>query len=241
MPPSETHPLCYTLVRVLDDEGKAVGPWDPRLDPDTLRRMLKDMLLVRVFDERMFRAQRQGKTSFYMKSLGEEAVAVAAAHALDREDMCFPTYRQQGLLIARAALRALDEGLLRGIRGVVVGEPTDLRVGIAEKGVLLLMSDSTRAESATAGIRGMMSCWPTDTLDVVRRLLAAARSIRLTLSLRPTPATSPRSCPTFAGSMSTAPTILKPLRSATWRTTAAPMGPRPKWITLMGPVVDGIE
>ena len=59
------------------------------------------MVLVRVFDERMFRAQRQGKTSFYMKSLGEEAVAVAAAHALDAEDMCFPTYRQQGLLVAR--------------------------------------------------------------------------------------------------------------------------------------------
>ena len=69
--------------------------------PDTLRRMLRDMMMVRVFDDRMYRAQRQGKTSFYMKSTGEEAVAVAAAHALDREDMCFPTYRQQGLLVAR--------------------------------------------------------------------------------------------------------------------------------------------
>jgi 2-oxoisovalerate dehydrogenase E1 component alpha subunit len=99
--PAETHPLCFTLVRVLDDDSKAVGPWDPRLDPDMLRRMLRDMVKVRAFDERMFRAQRQGKTSFYMKSTGEEAVAVAAAHALDREDMCFPTYRQQGLLMAR--------------------------------------------------------------------------------------------------------------------------------------------
>jgi 2-oxoisovalerate dehydrogenase E1 component alpha subunit len=98
---AETHPLCFTLVRVLDDEGKAVGPWDPRLDPEKLRRMLRDMALVRVFDDRMYRAQRQGKTSFYMKSTGEEAVAVAAAHALDAEDMCFPTYRQQGLLVAR--------------------------------------------------------------------------------------------------------------------------------------------
>ena len=68
---------------------------------DILRRILRDMLMVRVFDERMFRTQRQGKTSFYMKALGEEAVAVAAAHAMDAEDMCFPTYRQQGLLIAR--------------------------------------------------------------------------------------------------------------------------------------------
>ena len=43
---ADTHPLCFTLVRVLDDDGKAVGPWDPRLDPDTLRRMLRDMVLV---------------------------------------------------------------------------------------------------------------------------------------------------------------------------------------------------
>jgi 2-oxoisovalerate dehydrogenase E1 component alpha subunit len=100
-PATETHELATSLVRVLDEEGRAVGPWDPKLDPDTLRRMLRDMMLVRVYDDRMYRAQRQGKTSFYMKSTGEEAVAVAAAHALDRDDMCFPTYRQQGILVAR--------------------------------------------------------------------------------------------------------------------------------------------
>jgi 2-oxoisovalerate dehydrogenase E1 component alpha subunit len=100
-PAAETHELVYSLIRVLDEDGKAVGPWDPKLDPETLRRMLRDMMLVRVYDDRMYRAQRQGKTSFYMKSTGEEAVAVAAAHALDRDDMCFPTYRQQGLLVAR--------------------------------------------------------------------------------------------------------------------------------------------
>ena len=60
----ETHPLCTSLVRVLDESGRAVGPWDPRLDPDTLRKMLKDMKTVRTFDDRMYRAQRQGKTSF---------------------------------------------------------------------------------------------------------------------------------------------------------------------------------
>jgi 2-oxoisovalerate dehydrogenase E1 component alpha subunit len=99
--PASFHDLSYTLIRVLDDEGRAVGPWDPRLDPDTLRTMLRDMALVRAFDERMFRAQRQGKTSFYMKCTGEEAVAIAATHALSRDDMCFPSYRQQGILIAR--------------------------------------------------------------------------------------------------------------------------------------------
>jgi len=90
-----------TLIRVLDDKGNAVGPWDPKLDPDTLRRGLRAMMLTRAYDERMFRFQRQGKTSFYMKCTGEEAVAVGQALALQNTDMCFPTYRQQGLLITR--------------------------------------------------------------------------------------------------------------------------------------------
>src|SRR5687768_18606948 len=42
-PAAETHELVYSLVRVLDDEGKAVGPWDPKLDPDTLRRILREI------------------------------------------------------------------------------------------------------------------------------------------------------------------------------------------------------
>jgi 2-oxoisovalerate dehydrogenase E1 component alpha subunit len=36
-----------------------------------------------------------------MQCLGEEAIAVAHAQALEPGDMCFPTYRQQGLLLAR--------------------------------------------------------------------------------------------------------------------------------------------
>jgi 2-oxoisovalerate dehydrogenase E1 component alpha subunit len=100
-PAAETHPLTTALVRVLGEDNKAVGPWDPKLDPDTLRKMLRDMVTVRIFDDRMYRSQRQGKTSFYMKCTGEEAIAVAAQAALDRDDMHFPTYRQQGLLISR--------------------------------------------------------------------------------------------------------------------------------------------
>jgi 2-oxoisovalerate dehydrogenase E1 component alpha subunit len=98
---SATRDLAYGLVRVIDDQGKAVGAWDPKLDADTLRKGLRAMLLTRIFDDRMFKAQRQGKTPFYMKCTGEEAVPVAQALAINRDDMCFASYRQQGLLIAR--------------------------------------------------------------------------------------------------------------------------------------------
>jgi 2-oxoisovalerate dehydrogenase E1 component alpha subunit len=59
------------------------------------------MLLTRQYDDRMQRAQRQGKISFYMQSLGEEAISIAQGMALADGDMMFPSYRNQGLFILR--------------------------------------------------------------------------------------------------------------------------------------------
>ncbi len=93
--------LAYTLVRVLDEAGHAVGPWAPKVEPALLVKGLRAMLKTRAFDARMLIAQRQKKISFYILSLGEEAIATAHALALQPGDMCFPSYRQQGLLLAR--------------------------------------------------------------------------------------------------------------------------------------------
>ena len=93
--------MAYSLVRVLDDEHRAVGPWVPALDAERLRQGLRAMMKTRAFDARMLILQRQKKISFYMQCLGEEAIATAHALALEPGDMCFPTYRQQGLLLAR--------------------------------------------------------------------------------------------------------------------------------------------
>jgi 2-oxoisovalerate dehydrogenase E1 component alpha subunit len=99
--PAETSDLAFALVRVLDDAGHAVGPWDSALPTERVLQGLRAMMKTRIFDARMLIAQRQKKMSFYMQSLGEEAISVAHALALDDGDMCFPTYRQQGLLMAR--------------------------------------------------------------------------------------------------------------------------------------------
>jgi 2-oxoisovalerate dehydrogenase E1 component alpha subunit len=97
----ETADLAYALIRVLDQDGQAVGPWVPDIDSTQLRKGLRAMMKTRIFDVRMTIAQRQRKTSFYMQCFGEEAIAVAHAAALRKGDMCFPTYRQQGLLLSR--------------------------------------------------------------------------------------------------------------------------------------------
>src|SRR6478735_4271300 len=98
--PASMRKLAYSIIRVLNRDGEAVGPWAGSLDEDALLEGLRHMMTLRAFDARMQMAQRQGKTSFYMQHMGEEGVSCAFHRALLPGDMNFPTYRQAGLLIA---------------------------------------------------------------------------------------------------------------------------------------------
>ena len=98
--PEQMRDLAFSIIRVLNRNGEAVGPWAGALTDDELLDGLRHMMTLRAFDARMLIAQRQGKTSFYMQHLGEEAVSCAFRKALVDGDMNFPTYRQAGLLIA---------------------------------------------------------------------------------------------------------------------------------------------
>ena len=83
---------------MLDDDGRRSASWAGTFAGRGADRGLRNMMLVRSFDARLLRAHRQGKISFYMQCLGEEAIACAQQRALRPGDMHFPTYRQQGLL-----------------------------------------------------------------------------------------------------------------------------------------------
>ncbi|MGO9546337.1 MAG: 3-methyl-2-oxobutanoate dehydrogenase (2-methylpropanoyl-transferring) subunit alpha [Rhodomicrobium sp.] len=98
--PESIRDLAYSIIRVLNRDGEAVGPWAGLLTDAELLEGLRHMMTLRAFDARMLMAQRQGKTSFYMQHMGEEAVSCAFSKALLPGDMNFPTYRQAGLLIA---------------------------------------------------------------------------------------------------------------------------------------------
>jgi 2-oxoisovalerate dehydrogenase E1 component alpha subunit len=98
--PESIRDLAYSIIRVLNRSGEAVGPWAGLLSDEELVEGMRHMMTLRTFDARMLIAQRQGKTSFYMQHLGEEAISCAFRKALSPGDMNFPTYRQAGLLIA---------------------------------------------------------------------------------------------------------------------------------------------
>jgi len=131
----ETASIAASLIRVLDEDDNAVGPWDPGLTRDQLRFGLRTMMKTRIFDARMVIAQRQKKLSFYMTSLGEEAIGSAHALALKDGDMCFPTYRQQSLLMAREyPMVDMVCQLLSNERDPMKGRQLPVMYSVKEKG-----------------------------------------------------------------------------------------------------------
>jgi len=73
----------------------------PELDQTLALKIHDTMEYIRILDERMVAAQRQGRISFYLASTGEEAAAVASAAALSPHDMIMSQYREQGALAFR--------------------------------------------------------------------------------------------------------------------------------------------
>mgnify|MGYP001178417328 FL=1 len=99
--PENLRTLPFELIRTLNEDGIPEGEWQPDVPNSIVLKIYEYMCLTRIFDTKMFRAQRQGKTSFFLASRGEEALGVVPSIALRASDMCFPTYRQVGWLLAR--------------------------------------------------------------------------------------------------------------------------------------------
>ncbi|MEQ8652078.1 MAG: pyruvate dehydrogenase (acetyl-transferring) E1 component subunit alpha [Kiloniellales bacterium] len=83
--------------RLLNPQGHLIQPLPEALqDPAALVALYKAMVLTRSFDAKAVALQRTGRLGTYASSLGQEAVAVAAAAALRSEDVFVPSFRDQG-------------------------------------------------------------------------------------------------------------------------------------------------
>ena len=63
--------------------------------------MYEQMATLQVMDHIFYEAQRQGRISFYLTSVGDEAINIASAAALSPEDVVLPQYREPGVLLWR--------------------------------------------------------------------------------------------------------------------------------------------
>ncbi|MEJ6744632.1 MAG: thiamine pyrophosphate-dependent dehydrogenase E1 component subunit alpha, partial [Porticoccaceae bacterium] len=65
------------------------------LDEALAQKIYGDMIYIRTLDERMVRAQRQGRLSFYLTCTGEEASVAGTVAAFKPNDMIMSQYREQ--------------------------------------------------------------------------------------------------------------------------------------------------
>jgi len=90
------------MLQILQADGLPHAEAElPDIDKDTAIKAYKTMQFIRVLDERMVAAQRQGRISFYLASTGEEAACIGSAAALKPQDMIMSQYREQGALAYR--------------------------------------------------------------------------------------------------------------------------------------------
>ncbi|WDE03467.1 thiamine pyrophosphate-dependent dehydrogenase E1 component subunit alpha [Thalassomonas viridans] len=96
------HSVEIPILKVLQQDGTLYpGAELPEIDQELATKVYKTLAFHRVLDERMVAAQRQGRVSFYIAALGEEATSVGGAAALKDQDMIMAQYREQGALMFR--------------------------------------------------------------------------------------------------------------------------------------------
>ncbi|XP_030465334.2 2-oxoisovalerate dehydrogenase subunit alpha 1, mitochondrial-like isoform X2 [Syzygium oleosum] len=96
---SEKRVPCY---RVLDDYGQPTEyDFSDQVNEELAVKMYTDMVTLQIMDAIFYEAQRQGRISFYLTSMGEEAINIASAAALTDDDVVLPQYREQGVLLWR--------------------------------------------------------------------------------------------------------------------------------------------
>jgi len=89
-------------LKILKQDGSVYTGSDmPDMDQALAVKVYKTFVFHRVLDERMEASQRQGRLSFYMAALGEEAASVGGAAGLKPQDMIMSQYREQGALMFR--------------------------------------------------------------------------------------------------------------------------------------------
>jgi 2-oxoisovalerate dehydrogenase E1 component alpha subunit len=96
------HSVDIPELKILKQDGSTYQNSDmPELDEASAVKVYEALAFHRVLDERMVASQRQGRLSFYVSALGEEAASIGGAAGLNPQDMIMTQYREQGALIYR--------------------------------------------------------------------------------------------------------------------------------------------
>ena len=129
------------MLQVVRPDGECDSKQEPNLSADDLRLMLRYMLTVRRFNERMLLLQRQGRIGFFIESNGEEACQVGSAWPLKRGDWVYESYRDSGMCLVRGVpLKSLVDQLMANADDVNKGRQMGVHWGYREWNLVSLSS-----------------------------------------------------------------------------------------------------
>jgi 2-oxoisovalerate dehydrogenase E1 component alpha subunit len=90
---------CY---RIMDERANIlIKDYKIKFSASELRHMYSLMVSVNIMDSVFYDAQRQGRISFYMPNIGEEATHIGSVSALNPDDVVFGQYREAGVILYR--------------------------------------------------------------------------------------------------------------------------------------------
>jgi pyruvate dehydrogenase E1 component alpha subunit len=98
------NPIDDKLYKVIDNAGKVVlKGWNNTLTDKELIQAYRDMLFERTADTMAVNFQRQGRMGTYPPNLGQEAIHIASAKVIAKDDWVVPAFRELGVYLAAGA------------------------------------------------------------------------------------------------------------------------------------------
>ena len=88
-------------LRILGPDGSVDKALEPKISDDDLLKLYKTCLNSRLFDERCFMMQRQGRIGTYGPTKGQEVASLAFAYAIGRDDWLVPAFRETAAMLWR--------------------------------------------------------------------------------------------------------------------------------------------
>jgi len=88
-------------LEILDTEGRVDLALMPEIDPSRIRDLYRDMALMRTFDTKALKLQRQGRMGTWPPIKGQEAIQAGVALAMGENDWLIPAFREHGIMVLR--------------------------------------------------------------------------------------------------------------------------------------------
>lgn len=99
MPRTRVYEAVTERLEIMDTEGQVDEALMPTLDPSRYRDLYRDMVLMRAFDDKALKLQRQGRMGTWPPIKGQEAIQAGVALAMNEEDWLLPSFRDHGSMV----------------------------------------------------------------------------------------------------------------------------------------------